>query len=247
MNPRPLIIVGVIIVIIAILGAVGYKLNDEYNSPRSPIIPATSEDVEAPPTGADIETGELPPQASTTEPSVIKYPLPTPTSATMTKDWNTYTGAGFSIRYPTDVLKSGDNGAKTVTFTFPSDSYFHWPLLDDATVTVTASTTCGAIDDEGPLMDTQTFELNDLDFTRTVTLGAAAGNRYLRLFYDTKLGTDKAPRMCYRVAFMDHGANGAGLYVDSASLIQKYDELHDQDLGVVIDMLNGMVGSLRIK
>lgn len=142
-------------------------------------------------------------------------------------------------------MSSTDAGI--LTLTFPKNLYFRWPLLDDATLKVTAIPTCPGITASGlgggvaPI----SFSLNGYVWKRTNGLGAAAGNLYLEIAYDT-LATSTSGQTCYHIGFLDHGANGAGLYVDDASLIRRYDAAHEADLAAVIDDLNAIVASFRI-
>ena len=64
--------------------------------------------------------------------------------------------------------------------------------------------------------------LNGYSFTRIEGGDVAAGNIYRELAYDTQ-----ANGVCFHIDILDHGANGAGLYVGDQSLIAKYDATHD--------------------
>lgn len=163
------------------------------------------------------------------------------TSTLDTSSWKTYSSAelGYSIMYPGNMLT---NGADVMTlFSFPKDVYFHWPLQDDAKVTVTASSSCPALTVDESNSETSTFTLNGYAFTRTESHGAAAGNLYTEIAYDTK-----ANGVCYRIDFYDHGANGAGLYVSDPSLISQYDAQHDADLQNAQDIFNAMAQSFSL-
>src|ERR1019366_5399835 len=61
-----------------------------------------------------------------------------PTSSTIdTASWVPYTNneLGFSLQYPKDlIINTGTPG--TLILAVPKDSYFHWPLLDDAKISI---------------------------------------------------------------------------------------------------------------
>jgi len=163
------------------------------------------------------------------------------TSTADTSSWKTYSSAelGYSIKYPGNMIM---NGADTmVLFSFPKGSYFHWPLQDDAKVTVTASSSCPALTVNESNSGTSTFMLNGYLFTRSESHGAAAGNLYNEIAYDTE-----ANGVCYQIDFFDHGANGAGLYVSDPSLISQYDAQHAVDLKNALDIMNAMTQSFSL-
>ena len=250
MTSRPLVILGTIIVAIAIIAAGGYLI--KYRSGQANQVPANPADVQATTTAADgtdssfyqspadanvaPSAGHPLPSASTT-PAV---PLPTGNSAD-TSSWQIYVDNqhGYSIQYPPDMIESVNAG--TLTLAFPKNSYFHWPLLDDAKVTVTATPTCPAVDLGGQPTSPVTIGLSGNTFTRVTGTDVGAGQLYTSVIYDTQ-----AKGNCYRIYFLDHGTNGAGFYVDDTSLIQKYDAQHAIDLQAVFKVLNGMVEQFHI-
>ena len=142
------------------------------------------------------------------------------------------------MEYPPNLVENATGGV--LSLAFPKDGYFHWPLLDDAKVTVSVATTCPQIVSYQQAQ-TQKFTLNGLPFTRTVGFDVGAGNRYLEIAYDT-ISAGK----CYHFYFIDHGTNGAGFYVNDSSLIKKYDSQHDKDLSAVLSAVNGMAANLHI-
>jgi len=155
--------------------------------------------------------------------------------------WVTYTDAagGYSLSRPAGMTQNVIDGNQT--FLFPKNSYFHWPLLDDARITVTVGPSCPAITAGDTGNGPASFSLNGYAFTRTVGTDVGAGQRYLEVAYDTK-----ANGVCYHVDFLDHGTNGAGFYVDDAALIKRYDAQHAVDQTAVLSALNGIVGSFRL-
>jgi len=175
------------------------------------------------------------------------YKLSLPTATTTTpSDWKYYTNKklGYSISYPTNlILSASSQDQDKVTFSFPTERYFHWPLQDDVVVSITASSSCpDMIVPVGPFTATTTFSLNGLSFDVTKGDDAAAGNRYQEIAYDTYVNN-----ICYRIDLYDHGTNGAGFYVDGQALIQKYDNQHEVDLTAVISVLNSITNSFRLQ
>jgi len=148
---------------------------------------------------------------------------------------------GYTIEYPPDLVQGGSKNAPS--FAFPTKTYFHWPLQDDAKVTITVAASCPGVvsqglGGEGP----DKLTLNGQPSVRTVGVDVTAGNRYLEIAYDTT-----ASGKCYHVDFLDHGANGAsGAGIDDISLDKKYDAAHDADLAAVITIFNGMVKNFHI-
>lgn len=163
------------------------------------------------------------------------------TSSLNASGWKTYASpAGFSVKYPSNLVIG--SGSSSVTFVLPKSAYFHWPLQDDAKITVTASSSCPEfIGGSENLSATTTFALNGRTFVRSENRGAAAGNLYTEIAYDT-FGSG----MCYRLSFFDHGANGAGLYVSDPSLISQYDAQHDADMKAALDLFNAMAQSFGV-
>jgi len=123
----------------------------------------------------------------------------------------------------------------------PKDKYFHWPLLDDVKITVTASSTCPEIITDSLVSPAQDVVINGNKFTRKEGSGVGAGNLYREFIYDTiSNGT------CYHIDLFSHGTNGAGFYVNEPDLIAKYDTQHKVDMDAMLSIFTGMVNSFRI-
>ncbi len=176
--------------------------------------------------------------------------LPTATTTTPS-DWKTYTNnsLGYSISYPGNLVLYDRSKLVTSTssgninLTFPKDIFFHWPLQDDAVITLTVGVTCtDMVVPSQPQTSTTTFSINGYSFTARVGDDAGAGNRYREIAYDTE-----GNGLCYHISLYDHGVNGAGFYVDGQALIQKYDSQHDVDMKAVIDIFNSIVNSFRLQ
>jgi len=165
-------------------------------------------------------------------------------SAFDTSAWQTYSSdeLGYQIKYPANMLVNGADAS--ISLSFPKSYYFHWPLQDDAKVTVIATSSCPSmtVGNGGPESSTSTFMLNGRAFVRSEAHDAAAGNLYNEIAYDTI-----ANSVCYRIDFFDHGANGAGLYVSDPSLIAQYDAQHVADLKAALDIFNAMAQTFRIR
>jgi len=174
--------------------------------------------------------------------------LMSPASSTAgTSSWRTYSNtaganasAGYSLRYPSNLSINTDI-AGNIVLAFPKDQYFHWPLLDDAKITIIASSSCPTVINDRPDSQPTTLTLNGYSFTRTEGGDVGAGNIYRELAYDTQAGD-----ICYHIDFLDHGANGAGLYVGDQSLIASYDAIHTTDLTGVVSVFNAIVNTFRL-
>jgi hypothetical protein len=169
--------------------------------------------------------------------------LMSPASSTAdTSLWQTYSNAaeGYSTRYPSNLSVNKDDAGNLV-LAFPKDQYFHWPLLDDAKITITASSSCPTVINDRPDSQPTTLDLNGYTFTRTEGGDVGAGNIYRELAYDMRAGG-----ICYHIDFLDHGSNGAGLYVGDQSLIASYDAIHTNDLTSVVDVFNAIVNTFRL-
>lgn len=223
----------IIILVLAAIVLAGYRMSRNTAAP-SPTSSTTPEDAAA--TTTDVVSNETPAE-------ILAASIPYPTATTTPGDsWKKFTskGGGYAFEYPSDLISSLD-GQGALTLIVPKNTYFHWPLLDDVTMKVTSGLSCPALLADPAGEATTTFTLNGIDWTRTVGDGVGAGNRYREVAYDTISGGT-----CYHIGFLDHGTNGAGFYVDDASLIKKYDAVHDADFARVIGVLNGMVASFRI-
>jgi len=222
----------ILAVIAALVGggvyAVNYLVASKQRSEQSQWTPSDSQ---ATTTAAD---------ASTTP--ALSYPLPSATS-TVPSTWKTYMSdeLGYQISYPADMVVSAKGAV--ISMAFPKSIYFHWPLEDDAKLTVTVASTCSAWSETGSYnLATTTFELNGYSFTRNESHDAAAGNLYNEWSYDTVVNG-----LCYRIDLFDHGANGAGLYVGDQSLIKRYDDRHTADLEAVMAVWNTATYSFRAR
>lgn len=224
----------VVLLFVAAVAAIGYFMSSERVSLAPDQIPSSRLG------GGDATTTDQQPiQASS--PLDARFPLPTATSTALAANWKTYADQelGFSLRYPSDAIMSG-NGLGAVTFILPKNAYFHWPLLDDAKISVTVATSCPPVE-ASSASTSSGFVLSGRDFRRQIGTGAAAGNLYTEVAYDTTQGG-----ICYRIDFFDHGANGAGLYVDDAALIKRYDQAHAADFARAIAVFNAMAASFSL-
>ncbi|MEI8249480.1 MAG: hypothetical protein WCG07_03225 [Candidatus Taylorbacteria bacterium] len=168
----------------------------------------------------------------------IPYPVAT---STIPDGWRPYSNntLGFDIAVPPTLVQNGHESS--VWFAFPKDTYFHWPLQDDAKITVSASSTCASSTIPDMNVATQGLLLNGYVFTRYEGDDAAAGNRYMEVMYTTIVND-----VCYSIDFFDHGTNGAGFYVNDQALITQYDTQHSQDLSQVVNIFNSMVSSFQV-
>ncbi|MDB5238759.1 MAG: hypothetical protein JWO00_94 [Candidatus Parcubacteria bacterium] len=240
MSSRPLVILGVIIILLAFISAGGYLLHSVHN--RGPLIlpPGTVASSSNTSYGNPLSTSTTGVLAATQI-----FPLPTATSSPVDiSSWTMHVNndLGYSIEYPPSFAASQNDGV--LTLIVPKESYFHWPLLDDVKITVSASASCPAMTVTGGVTGrpaSDSYVLNSRTFTRLIGTDGAAGNRYLEIADATK-----ANGTCYRVDFLNHGTNGAGFYVDDPALVAKYDAQHDTDLWAAITLMNAMVSSLHI-
>jgi hypothetical protein len=280
MTSRPLVILGVIIILVAIVAAAGYAVNGRVVSYSSTVADRSNGSSTAPvsisPTfyqststpdssanssgsnsngsnpnqgGTGASTGVSAGQSSgkpSGQPdmngSIPLSSIPFPASTTVsTASWMTFTDKadGYSFEHPADLSQNVLNGNDV--FSFPKNTYFHWPLLDDAKVGVTVGPSCPKITAPAPGQAPVQFALNGYQFTRTIGSDVGAGQLYTEVAYDTQANGN-----CYHIDFLDHATDGAGFYVDDASLIAKYDAQHVADLSSVISIFNGIVGSFHI-
>lgn len=149
--------------------------------------------------------------------------------------------AAYRIAYPGN-MSARQNGSDLV-LSFPKDVYFHWPLQDEARITISASTTCSRLAvPTNPRLATTSFSLNGYAFEAFQGDEGAAGNTYSELLYTTQ-GSD----ICYSFSLFDHGSSGADLYVDDPALIRRYDDQHSTDLAAVRAIFNQIVASFRMQ
>lgn len=252
MTPRPVVILGIAIIATAVVAAAGYAMRDV--SGRGGLTGVENDlaggtplpEVSGAPAAAAADYGQAAPPAgaesSSAASSSFDALLPEASSTPGTDSWLMYVdnAAGYSLEYPPDMAENASGG--TLSLVFPKNIYFHWPLLDDAKVTVAAyaASSCPAVSGS-PQGHPEQFDLDGLHFTRSIGVGAGAGQLYTEAAYDTE-GNGK----CYRLDFLDHGTDGAGFYVNDASLAAKYDARHAADMAAVFGVMNGMVGSLKI-
>lgn len=210
---------------VAALAVTGYLMSRKPASPAPSAVP-------------DISTASTTPAAS-----ADAIPFPDGSSSADLSKWTQYKdpAKGYSLSYPSDLVRAIEPGG-SISLTFPKNVYFHWPLLDDAKITIAVGPSCPAITAAGLGGDPKpvSFSLNGQTWKRTVGSDVAAGNRYEEIAYDLSQNG-----ICYHIGFLDHGANGSGLYVDDASLIRKYDAAHDTDLQTVILILNAITGTFK--
>jgi len=218
------------IVIIAIVAGLGYVGSFSYgylqskNSPKFTEIPSQS----------SIST-TTPDLSSATSSQTVALSVDT-------SSWKAYSNneLGFGLKYPTDLIVD-DSGA-ALKLTFPKGSYFHWPLEDDAKLTVSASSSC-AKNSVGENLNSQptTLDIGGQSFIVTQGADAAAGNIYGETVYSIH-----GNNVCYSLIFDTHGANGAGLYVDDPALIKQYDGQHATDLASIKNIVYSIAGSFQI-
>jgi hypothetical protein len=233
---RTILIYCIAAVILAILGVAAYHFINTFTYTRHIDLPpqllATSTDQ------SSSTQSMLHDPFGQTDPSRLD-----PASSTLSASgWKTYTNneVGFSISYPSDLtVKPDPLGAFALIV--PKDHYFHWPLLDDVTLSVVASSSCPTLQGGLAPASSATLEDNGYTFVRQETSDVAAGNIYRELSYDMV-----NQGLCYHIDLLDHGANGAGLYVGDQALISRYEAQHQADLDGVVSMFMGVVDSFRI-
>lgn len=179
------------------------------------------------------------PEVATSTDTVLQWSFPEAHIAT--SSWKKYANdeLGYEIAYPADLVMASHD--RVATFAFKKESYFHWPLLDDAKVTVVATTTCEGIPD-APVVASSTFTLNGMQFRRTESVDVAAGSIFRQVMYET-MGADA----CYQILLFDRGANGAGFYVSDASFIERYDKQHEADYTKVLEIFHAMVQGFALR
>ena len=262
MTSRPLAILGTIIIVIAVIAAAGYLIHGQNSVAQTASSAATATETST--ASAATTTTATATVVQTTSPNFYEststpdsadaattsaddigfqsLDIPFPASSTVdTSSWQIYTDSQgrYSIEYPSNLEVSVTSGVPT--FAFPKASYFSWPLLDDAKVTIASELTCPPIVNGATSQGPVQLSLNGYDFARTVGTDVGAGQRYLEIAYDTQ-----GNGVCYHIDFLDHGTDGAAFYVDDASLVSTYDAEHDADLSSAISAMNGMVGTFHI-
>jgi hypothetical protein len=247
MSRRAIIFIIALVILIVVLIS-GYEFIANLSYTRRITLPANMLASSSTDSNSNADNGII---ASTTLAGTFGLSDPTlmsPASSTVdTSSWRTYSNpasanmaTGYSLRYPTNLSVNADSSGN-LTLAFPKDQYFHWPLLDDAKITVIASSSCPTVIDDRPNSQPTSLVLNGYSFTRIEGGDVGAGNIYHELAYDTQAGG-----ICYHIDFLDHGANGAGLYVGDQSLIADYDAVHTTDLTTVAAVFNAMVNTFRL-
>lgn len=236
---RRLLIVSIVIISLVIMGMAAFYFINNFTYTRHITLPpqllaSSSTDVVA---GQD-QTFVQPEAFGQKDPASLN---PASTTIDMSA-WKTYTNneLGFSVKYPKDLVVNA-NFPGSLVLAMPKDRYFHWPLLDDTKVTITASSSCPSFVSEQAPSNVASVPVGDHIFTRGESADAAAGNIYRELAYDMEING-----LCYRLSLFDHGANGAGLYVSGQALISQYDAQHQADLDRLVGVFMGMVKSFSI-
>lgn len=177
--------------------------------------------------------------STTPTPPEVVSSTTTDTSVIDTSNWKTYSNyeLGFSMMYPPDLgLDTSD--PSQIVMTFPK-TYFSTVLKDDVTVTAAVHTTCDPLTAGGQnTITNQNITVKGINFVENEVNDVAAGNRYETITYDTDKNS-----ACYRITFVDHGANGAGLYISDPVQIKKADAQHDIELAHVTSIFNQMLST----
>jgi hypothetical protein len=219
-----------VLIILAIVGWASYVAYDyiqEKNSLQFALIPA--------PGAVGTSTDGLPVHASN---DIIA------TSTADTSSWKTYNNdeLGYGLKYPGDLIVN--EGGSSLILSFPKKTYFHWPLEDDAKITVVASSTCASasfLSDYGKVA-TSTLTVKDNRFFLSEVTDIGAGNIYNKSIYEIK-----GNGACYSLVYDSHGTNGSGFYVNDPTLIKKYDDQHSTDSVAVMDKIYGILSTFGIK
>ena len=203
------------------------------------LLASTSTDTNLGTSSIDIGTGNKSPDSFGQKNNSFLDPA---SSNLDTSSWSMYSNKelGFSVQYPKGLVADTSNPS-TLTLGFSKDTYFHWPLLDDAKITVTATSSCPVIEMNNPDIKPVAVSVNGYNFKRIEGSDAAAGNLYREMAFDVV-----SNNTCYHLDLFDHGANGAGLYVEDQALISKYDAQHQSDLDGVLGIFMGVVNSFRL-
>lgn len=156
-------------------------------------------------------------------------------------DWKKYSNQefGYELQYPSDLIINQDDSS--LLLAFPKKIYFSWPLLDDAKVTVYASSTCLTISDSIGQSSTTTIVVGDriIDLEESSDIGA--GN-----IHKTMIFSMNGENFCHNLTFDSKGANGAGLFVGDSSVRERYDQEHKVNNDRVIDIVYGILESLVV-
>jgi hypothetical protein len=238
MSRRTIIFIVALVVILAVLIA-GYEFIANLSYTRHITLPANMLASSSTDSNSSADNGIVASTTSGTFGLTDQTLMPPASSTVDASSWRAYSN-GYSLRYPSNLSVNKDDAGNLV-LSFPKDQYFHWPLLDDAKITVIASSSCPIVIDDRPDSQPTSLVLNGYSFTRTEGGDVGAGNIYHELAYDTQ-----ASGICYHIDLLDHGSNGAGLYVSDQSLIASYDAVHTTDLTSVVDVFNAVVNTFRL-
>ena len=93
--------------------------------------------------------------------------------------WSVYSSKdlGFSVQYPQNLVMD-TNTPGVLTLGVSKDAYFHWPLLDDVKITITATSSCPVISTNNPDTRSTVVPVNGYNFTRVEGSDVGAGNLY---------------------------------------------------------------------
>ena len=156
-----------------------------------------------------------------------------------TTSWKTFTNyeLEFSIQYPPDVaVDSSDPTLFKVNF--PRESYFSTVYADDVSVSVSVNSTCPLIDRGAQVKPSVNVVIGGVNFTKFETSDIGAGNIYDTVAYDALNNNS-----CYQIIFLDHHANGAGLYESDPAKIAALTTARDAEFAHVTDIVNAMISS----
>ncbi len=158
-----------------------------------------------------------------------------------TSTWETFSSfeLGYSIARPADVPIVDTGDPTSLTFDFPK-TYFSTVMKDDVTVAIYAAPTCEPVAvSNGPAGEiAENVMVHGINFVRNTQDDAAAGNRYHTVTYDSTRN-----KVCYRITFFVHGANGAGLYISDPDQIKLVEATHDAELTYVTKIFDAMLAS----
>ena len=222
------------LIILGILVSFAYQFAINFTYTRHIKLPpqllaSTSTDMNSGASSTDTGTGNsFPDPFGQTDNSSLN-----PTASTVDmSSWSVYSSKdlGFSVQYPQNLVMD-TNTPGVLTLSVSKDTYFHWPLLDDVKITVTATSSCPTV----------AVPVNGYNFSRIEGSDVGAGNIYREMAFDVTSNSK-----CYHLDLFDHGTNGAGFYVGDQSLITKYDAQHQADLNVVLGIFMGVVNSFRL-